>query len=56
MLCPAQMSREANRSNDKEAPSDVAAHCTQVSIKGSNKRRMHCPLGTATYRPLQEAP
>jgi hypothetical protein len=38
ILCPAQGSREATPNNDKEAPSDVAAHCAQEGVKGGNKR------------------
>jgi hypothetical protein len=48
MFRPAQTSREATPSNDKETPSNIAAHCAQVGVKGSNKRRKQCPLGTAT--------
>jgi hypothetical protein len=45
---PAQMSKEATPSSGKEAPSDVAAYCTQDDIKCSNKRRKQRPLGTVT--------
>jgi hypothetical protein len=45
---PAQMSRKATLSSDKEAPSDVAAYCTQDGIKAKNKRRKKCCLGTMT--------
>jgi hypothetical protein len=38
ILHPAQGSREATPSNDKEAPSDVSAHCAQEGVKGGNKR------------------
>jgi hypothetical protein len=50
MICPAQGSREATPSSDKEAPSDVAAHYAQDGIKGSNKRRKKCLQGTTTSR------
>jgi hypothetical protein len=42
------MNREATLSSDKEVPSDIAAHCTQVGVKGSNKRCKQHPLGTTT--------
>jgi hypothetical protein len=48
MLRLAQGSREVTPSNDKEAPSDVAAHCTQEGIKGGNKRRKQHLQGTTT--------
>jgi hypothetical protein len=38
MLYPTQGSREVTMSSNKEAPSDVAAHCAQGGIKGGNKR------------------
>jgi hypothetical protein len=38
MLCPTLGSREATPSSDKEALSDVAAHCTKEGIKCSKKR------------------
>jgi hypothetical protein len=38
MVHPALGCREATPSSDKEASSDVPAHCTQEGVKGGNKR------------------
>jgi hypothetical protein len=46
MLCPTQRSREATPDSDKEASSNVTAHCAQEGVKGGNKRRKHCLQGT----------
>jgi hypothetical protein len=43
---PALVSREVTPSNDKEAPSDDAAHCVEDGIRGGNKRCKQRPLGT----------
>jgi hypothetical protein len=48
MLHLAQGSREATLSTDREEMSDVAVHCTQQGIKGSNERRKQCLQGTTT--------
>jgi hypothetical protein len=48
MLHPAQTSREVTPSSDMEVPSDIIAHCTQVGIKGSNKRPSSTLLGLQT--------
>jgi hypothetical protein len=48
MLCLAQGSREVTSNSDKEASSDIAAHCAQDDIKGGNKRRKQCLQGTTT--------
>jgi hypothetical protein len=45
---PAPASREATPSSNKEASSDIAAHCAQEGVKGSNKRCKQCPQGTTT--------
>jgi hypothetical protein len=42
MLHPTQASREVTPSSDKEAPSNIAAHCSQEGVKGSNKRCKQC--------------
>jgi hypothetical protein len=48
MLRPKLGSREVTPSSDKEASSDVAAHCAQEGIKGSKKRHKQCLQGTTT--------
>jgi hypothetical protein len=48
MLHPAEASRKATPSSDKEVPSDITAHCAQVAAKGGNKRCMQRPQGTTT--------
>jgi hypothetical protein len=50
MLCPAQGSREATPSSDKEAPSNVAAHYAQEGVKGGSKRcKQHLQGTTSTH-------
>jgi hypothetical protein len=39
---------EKTTSNDKQAMSDVAAHCAQEGVKGGNKRRKQHLQGTTT--------
>jgi hypothetical protein len=46
MLRPAQSSREMTPSSDKDASSDIAAHCTQEGVKGNNKWRKQHLQGT----------
>jgi hypothetical protein len=48
MLCPAQGSREATPSSDKETPSVVVTHCTQEGVKGGGKRHRQHLQGTTT--------
>jgi hypothetical protein len=48
MFCPTQASREATPSSDKEAPSDVAAHCAQQGVKCGHNRRKQRRQGTMT--------
>jgi hypothetical protein len=43
-----QASREATPSNDKEAPSDDAAHLGQDGVRSGNKRCKQNPVGTVT--------
>jgi hypothetical protein len=45
---PAQASREATPSSDKEAPPDDVVRCTQGDVRSSNKRRNQRPLRTVT--------
>jgi hypothetical protein len=48
MLCPAQGSREALPSSDKEAPPDITIHCTNEGIKCGKKRSKQRPQKTMT--------
>jgi hypothetical protein len=48
MLRPIQLSGEVTLSSDREAPSDVAAHCAKEGVKGNNNRCRQCPPGTMT--------
>jgi hypothetical protein len=48
MLCPAQGSREATLSSDREASFNITARCAQEGIKGGNKRRKQHLQGTIT--------